>query len=222
MDLTIEVQTVNQRAYDRLCDLILSGEIEIGVRLDERNLAEKLGISRTPVREAIARLANEGVVEYRPYQGNFVRSFTLQQVHDLFEVREALESLSATLAAAQMTDADLTALEKIIERCHDALDAGNLEKFERMDQEFHKAIARASKNEILIHSLDRLGVQIQLARHAANRSPELPTKTKRERELILAALRKKNGERAGKLMRQHIEGTRTALLKELLTTSTNS
>lgn len=213
--LAIEARTVNQLAYDRLRDLVVSGKLSSGERLDERVLAETMGISRTPVRDAISRLANEGVVEHRPYQGAFVRHFSVQQIDDLYRVRKELESLAVLLAAERMTERDLKALEKTVNRCHRALTAGDVPAFERLDQEFHESLARCSGNEALISCLERLSLQIQLARHRANAAPDLPQRTTSERESILEALKARDGARAAQYMRDHIEDVQKALLEQL-------
>jgi DNA-binding GntR family transcriptional regulator len=215
IDMTIPAQTINQRAYDRLCGLILSGHLGFGERLDERVLAERMKISRTPIREAIGRLATEGIVERRPYQGNFVRTFTSEQIKDLYEVRIELESLAVHLAVARATPADVDELADTIRRCHAAFDADDRIAFEKLDQEFHESIARFSRNETLIDCLENLRLQVQLARHYANDAPDLPQRTIGERNAVLQAFRDKDGETGARHMREHIEHARAAVSTQL-------
>lgn len=215
MNLTLEVQTVNQRAYERLCGLILSGQLAYGSRLDERVLAERLGISRTPIREAIAKLGNEGIVEYRPYQGSYVRTFSPAQVEDLFEVRKELEALAVGRATKNAVAEDFERIQDAIDRCHAALDDGNLALFEEMDQLFHQLIARLSGNQTLIDCLERLGIQIQLARHIANMAPNLPERTQEDRNQILELMRQGDGKAASRMMRRHIDQARRSVLQQI-------
>lgn len=207
--------TLNERIYRRLRELVLSGDAPAGVRLDENSLAERLGVSRTPLREAIGKLVKDGLVEYRPYQGNFVKKFTIEQVRELFEVREALEGLAARLAVHRLSDARLATLTAILDEVDAALRDDDMEAYALTDRRFHQAIAEYSGNHMLIEFLERLGDQIQVARLKANRDPDVVKRTAHERPQILAALRARDGEQAARLMEQHIEGVKVALLAQL-------
>jgi DNA-binding GntR family transcriptional regulator len=214
-DFVVGARTVNHLAYDRLSAMILTGMLRPGVRLDERLLAERMGISRTPLRGAIGQLASDGLVEHRPYQGNFVRTFTSKQIEDLYTVRKNLEGLAIRLAAPKLPGAGLDELRQTIDRCRKALDQGDIEEFEQTDRDFHAIILRFSENETLVESLKRLGLRIQLLRHMANRVPHLPEVTVNEREVILQALERGDVEGAVVGMDQHIEGAQRAVLNQI-------
>lgn len=214
-DLAIEARTVNQRAYERLCDVLVTGACSPGERLDERTLAVRMGISRTPLREAVGRLVNEGVVEHRPYQGNFVRTFTPNQVFDLYEVRKELESLAVRWAAVKIGPAEIEQLREIVDACHAALDAGDLVEFEAADHRFHTALAEFSENETLISCLARLNLHIQLVRHLANQEAELRKHTKVHREGIVKSLAEGDIDEAASLMRAHIEEVQSTVVDQL-------
>jgi len=214
-DLTVGARTVNELAYERLSGLIFSGALGLGERLDERFLAERMGISRTPLREAIAQLASNGIVERRPYQGNFVRTFTLKQIHDLYEVRKELEALAVRLAAPRLQDEGLRELAETVARCRLALDENDTEAFEQTDRDFHATILRYSDNEALIAALARLSLHIQLLRHLANREPSLPEHTMHEREAILDAFTRGETETAIAIMREHIDGAHSAAISQM-------
>lgn len=215
LDIEIPTQTVNQRAYDRLCELILSGHLQFGERLDERILAERMKISRTPIREAIGRLATEGIVERRPYQGNFVRTFTSTQIRDLYEVRKELEGLAVRLAVERATKQEVKELAEIVRRCHAAFDRDDRSAFEKLDQKFHEHIARISRNETLIDCLENLRLQVQLVRHYANDAPDVAQRTIGERNSVLQAFVDRDAEAAARHMREHIEGARAAVSMQL-------
>lgn len=215
VNIEIPTQTVNQRAYERLCDLILSGRLRYGERLDERILAERMKISRTPIREAIGRLATEGIVERRPYQGNFVRTFTAAQIRDLYEVRKELEGLAVRLAVERASEDEVRQLSDVIKRCHAAFKRNDLIEFEKLDQDFHEHIARISRNETLIDCLENLRLQVQLARHYANETPNAARRTLNERNAVLRAFRDRDPEAAAHHMREHIEGARQAVSTRL-------
>lgn len=214
-DLTIGARTVNQLAHERLSALIFAGVLSSGERLDERLLAERMGISRTPLREAIGQLANAGIVEHRPYQGNFVRTFTRKQVHDLYEVRIALEVLAVRLAASNLPGDGLAELADTVTRCRRALDENDIEAFEETDRDFHATILKFARNETLADSLKRLGLHIQLVRHLANREPDLPEHTMHEREAIVAAFERGDTDAAVETMKAHIRGVQDAVVSQL-------
>lgn len=213
--LNIEARTVNQRAFERLRTLILDGDLSLGERLDERQLAERMGISRTPLREAIGRLANERIVEHRPYQGNFVRTFTRSQVSDLFEVRKELEGMAARLAAPSVHEPEVLELNAIVDRARTALARDDFVEFEHADREFHSAIIRMSNNETLVEILGTLDLHIQLVRHLANQAPSLPELTMDDRALIVEAFKNGKGEVAAEHMRHHIQSVHDTVVAQL-------
>jgi DNA-binding GntR family transcriptional regulator len=207
--------TLNHSIYERLREMIATGTLVTGARIDERAISGQLGVSRTPLREAIAKLAKEGLIEQRPYRGNFVRAFSPKQVNDLYETRMVLEGLSARRAVANLTDEGLAELTGILDDIQHALAQADIVAFSAADQRFHSTIARLSGNETVIESLERLRAQVQLVRLAANRDPDLVERTARERPAILAALRDRDADRAARLMEEHIDGVRRTVLKQL-------
>lgn len=207
--------TLNHSIYETLRQMIADGTLVTGSRIDERAISEQLGVSRTPLREAIAKLAKEGLVEQRPYRGNFVRAFSRKQVDDLYETRMVLEGLAARRAVANLTDEALAELTAILDDIQEALSRLDMEAFSAADQRFHATIAHLSGNETVIESLERLRAQVQLVRMAANRDPGLVERTARERPEILAALRDRDADRAGRLMEEHIDGVRQTVLRQL-------
>jgi len=208
--------TLNQRIYDRMRELVESGAISPGARLDERALADDLGVSRTPLREAIGKLVEDGLVEHRAYCGNFVRTLTVKQVNDLYVVREALEGLAVRLAVPKLSENHVLTIRRILDDTFDALERGDMAGYSIADQSFHDTLARLSENEPLIEALGRLRRQIQLVRALANRDPDVVKRTAFERPQILAALELRDAERAARLMEEHIDGVRRAVVTHLV------
>ena len=211
----LERSTLNERVYQRIRDAVLAGELSPRAHLDEQALANDMGVSRTPIREAIGKLITEGLVEYHPYQGSFVRSFTAQQVNDLYEVRKALESLAMRLAVPQLTEMQVLELRAILDDINDAHERGDLIAYGGADRRFHNTIAAYSGNKTLVESLDRLGLQIQLVRTAANHDPEVVERTAHQRPEIIAALEARDARRAARLMEAHIEDVRRSVVAEI-------
>lgn len=207
--------TLNQQAYKQLLSLMLSGELSPGTQLDERVLSNDMGISRTPIRGAIAQLVREGLVEYFPYRGNFVRTWSKKEIEDLFRVRIALEVLAIRLAIPKLSNEDIDHIRTILKSVESALAEGDLEAFGEADRKFHTFISRKTDNQTLIEMLERMAIQIQMIRTFANQDPDVVTRTRRERPLILAALEARDADQAAQLMEQHINGVREAVLARL-------
>lgn len=207
--------TLNQQVYNRLQRLLLRGELTPGSQLDERALADQMGVSRTPLREAIGQLVKEGIIEYRPYRGNFVRTFSAKEVDDLFQVRIPLESLAMRLAIPKLSQEDIGHIRAILDEVSAALERGDMDGYAAADRHFHSTIVRITGNQPLLEALDRLGMQIQLVRTLANKDPEVGARTERERPLILAALEARDADEAARLMEAHVDGVRRAVVAQI-------
>jgi DNA-binding GntR family transcriptional regulator len=211
----VQHKTLHQRVYEALLGLIGAGTLAPGDQLDEQSLSARLGVSRTPLRAAIARLAQEGLVVSLPYRGTFVRQFTVEEIDGLYEVRAALEALAARKAAQRLTADELGTISAILDECQASLEGGDVEAYGQADARFHRALAEASGNPTLVETLDGLRLRIHLFRDLANRDPGLRERAERERELIVDALARRDGEAAGELLRQHIDHIRRTVLHQL-------
>lgn len=213
---TMRHRTLNHHVYERLRQLVESGALLPGARLDERALADEMGVSRTPLREAIGKLVEDGLVEHRAYRGNFVRTLTVKQVNDLYLVRAALEGLAVRLAVPRLSEDHVLTVRRVLDDTFAALERGDMAAYSSADQAFHDTLARLSENEPLIAALGRLRRQIQLVRVLANRDPEVVKRTAFERPQILAALEVRDAARAAQLMEEHIDGVRRAVITQLV------
>ena len=211
----LEHSPLNERVYRRIRDSVLAGSFTPGSRLDEQSLADDLGVSRTPIREAIGKLTKEGLVEHRPYQGNFIRAFSAKQVNDLYEVRATLEALAVRLAVPHLTDAQVEEFRVILDAGQDALDRDDLGGYGAADRRFHGMIAALSGNETLVESLSRLALQIQIVRAAANQDPAVVRETAHQRAEIVAAFRTRDVAAAERLLTEHIDGVRRAVVAQI-------
>lgn len=207
--------TLRNRTYETLLGLIISGELPPGSSIDERALTERLGVSRTPLREAIAVLAREGLVDIRPYRGFSVHLPTRKEIDDLYQLRRVLESFGVRLAVENISNADIARLEKTLDAAVAALEANDLDAYGMHDAEFHGSLAELSRNEPLIDTLERLAQRIQMGRTAANRNAHFAHDAAAERDAILAALRARDGDRAAQLMDAHIAHVQRAVREEM-------
>jgi DNA-binding GntR family transcriptional regulator len=199
----IESNSVAMLAYDQIRALILSGGMAPGTRLSQLDLADRLGISRTPVREALRRLAGEGLVDALPQRGFRVADLGLEAVMRRLEVRLLLEPGVARLAAERARSDDISALQDAIARENDATGSEAIHDASRL---FHLGLARATQNEDIVSTLDSLWIvevgRRLLARRAGE--PDWKRGDVREHEAILAAVQARDAERAERLVRAHI------------------
>jgi DNA-binding GntR family transcriptional regulator len=195
--------------------MIVEGELSVGERLHDANLASVLNVSRTPIREALKLLANEGLVELLPGRGARVSAFSLDDVSDLFEVIAGLERHGCELAAERMTARDLEALLRMHERMARFHAAGKRHDYFKLNNELHVAIVAASKNAILQATHASLILRARRARYAALASRARWFEAMAEHESLMQAFVARDGRRAGEIMQQHDRRTAASILEAL-------
>jgi DNA-binding GntR family transcriptional regulator len=204
------VDLAADRAYLAIRDLIVSLELAPGAVIDERALMQRLGIGRTPVREALRRLAQEQLVEVFPRRGMFVTNVDVRDLARISEVREALEPEAARLAAERATEAErdeLTDLSNEIGTGSDLMD---------LDERVHRAIYRAAHNDLMETTLGQYYVlALRIWMIALDRAHELEEAVEAHRDLLLA-ISLGNGDRAADLMRAHVENSEQAMHRVLV------
>jgi len=206
------VPSLADKAYQEIRGLIVSLELAPGAVIDERALIERLGIGRTPVREALRRLAQERLVEVYPRRGMFVTGVDVRELARLSEVREVLEPEAARLAAERATDSDKEALGALLEE----LDAGASELME-LDERIHRAVYRAAHNDLLEATLEQYYVlALRIWSIALDRAHELEEAVEAHRAL-LEAIQAGDGDRAADTMRAHVQDFEQAMHRVLLT-----
>jgi len=211
----LDKQPMRQEVYNRLMEAIIAGELAIGTHLDEKEISEWLGVSRTPLREAINRLTQEGLVTEFPYKGNFVRKFTANEVRELYEVRKTLEVMAIRLAVSRMNADQALDISNVVHLAADAQEADDMVGFGNHDAQFHDKIAVYSGNRMLYQMLKSLGSQIKMIRQMANQNETVVKRTQFEREQILQAISDRNEELAAKFMDEHIENVMNDVIHSL-------
>jgi DNA-binding GntR family transcriptional regulator len=204
--------TLRERIYEELVRMIVSGDLPSGAPIDERMLVEKLAVSRTPFREAIGTLEKEGLVEIRPYRGFFVRSFSRQEINDVYELRKRLECFAVELAVPRFSEQHLKTIGRLLDDAVEALQTRDMEAYAAHDRAFHELIAEVSGNHALIETLSRLSLQIQICRVIANESREFAERAAVERDRLLAAFRARDVASAVRLMDEHISDVQASVL----------
>jgi DNA-binding GntR family transcriptional regulator len=211
--------TKSDLAYTRVRALIVSGELAPGSVLPQASLAQTIGISTTPLREALRRLKQEGLVELDAHRDARVRPLDADEARDLLELRRSLDPLAAALAAERRTAADVADVRAALdglEALSTTPSAAQLESHHR----FHAAIHRASHNALLAQTLDGLWVRSdRYRRHGleTGRSDEERDARATEHRLLFEAVRDGDRESAAELMRRHVETSLGARSLERLT-----
>jgi DNA-binding GntR family transcriptional regulator len=192
--------------------LIVSGELPSGGWVDEKQVIDRLRVSRTPFREAIGILAKGGLVEIKPYRGFFVRSFSRNETTDLYELYKRLECFAVELAVPQMSDRDIRRVENILTEAVVALQRGDMSTYAIRDREFYEAIAEQSGNSALIEALARFALQIQLCGTVTNVSQEFAERAAHGSDDIIQAFKARDIPRAAFLVRAQIGNVQETIL----------
>jgi DNA-binding GntR family transcriptional regulator len=211
---SLDHRTLWQRVHEHLREEIISGRVVPGTELHEAALARSLGVSRGPIREALGRLATEGLVAIRPRRGAVVRALSNEEFIEAYQVREALEMMAVRLAVPRLTAEDQVAMERLIEEMASRGEAEDVQGFFEANTEFHQRFFEVAGNQMLSELYRQLRGQID--RHRL-RSLELRGNLRRsveEHRAILSAARMGDVERAVQLASDHIRVPQIQLLVE--------
>lgn len=209
------IQPLREVVFETLRQAIIDGVLRPGERLMEVQLAEEMGVSRTPVREAIRKLELEGFVIMVPRKGAYVADFSVKDIADVFEIRAALEGLAAGLAAERITDAELENLERALVRVGECVQTGDIEALVAADTEFHDILYRASRNQRLAQIISNLREQIQRYRKVSLAHPGRSRNTIEEHKKIVEAVADRNAALAESLAQDHIENAENSMMEAL-------
>ena len=191
--------------FNTLRQAILRGELKPGERLMEIQLANKLGVSRTPIREALRKLELEGLVNMVPRKGAEVADITEKSLRDVLEVRKALEELSVQLACEKITEEEIEELKRVAERFKDTLHDQDVTKIAEADVAFHDVIYTATDNQKLILLLNNLREQMYRYRVEYLKKEEAYPQLIAEHEELIDNISKRNKEEATRIMCEHID-----------------
>ena len=191
--------------FNTLRQAILRGELKPGERLMEIQLANKLGVSRTPIREAIRKLELEGLVLMIPRRGAEVAEITEKSLRDVLEVRRALEELAVALACDRITEEEVESLKEAAKEFEQALKGGDVTEYAEADVKFHDIIYFATQNQRLIQLLYNLREQMYRYRVEYLKRKEMHSILLEEHEYIIQCIEKREKEHAKKAIGTHIE-----------------
>lgn len=201
--------------FETLRNAIIKQILKPGERLMEIQLADELGVSRTPVREAIRKLELEGLVVMVPRRGAYVAGISMRDIHEVFQVRGALEALAAGLAAERITPEELEDMERQLVKEAEETEANNLRSIVEIDTSFHDIMYKAARNQKLIQMVNNLQEQLQRFRSASLARPGRSKTALDEHKKIVEALAARDNKLAEQLAIEHIENAENAMILSL-------
>jgi DNA-binding GntR family transcriptional regulator len=212
-----EDQSLHDEILTRLRDHIVEGNIPDGGRVPERQLCEMLGISRTPLREALKVLASEGLVELMPNRGARVRQLNERDLEELFDVMGGLEGLAGRLACENITETEIAEIERLHYEMYGFYLHRDMHGYFRLNQLIHQRILEASRNATLLSAYASFAGRIRRVRYSANfaRKRDRWGEAMREHEAILDALRRRAGSELSDILFKHLRNKRTAAIEHL-------
>jgi len=207
----IDSGLLSDRIRNALTDAITSGEIPAGTSLDEQNLAQRYGASRTPVREALRQLAASGLVEVRPRRGVVVARLTPERIADMFETTAEIEAMCARLATYRMTPLERGRLMDLQEDSAAAVEAGDVDAYDRLNRAFHESLYAATHNSFMAEQALAIRERLAAFRRTQLRHGDRIRRSRDEHGEILAAIAEGDGELAARRMRAHMLRAAAAL-----------
>jgi DNA-binding GntR family transcriptional regulator len=206
---------IDEQVYKVLAEQIISGALAPGTKITEQEIASRLGVSRTPIREAIKALARDDLIEMLPRRAMYVRKLSPEDVAEIYEVRSVLEALAAKLATARFPQPEIARLRAQAESCVQDLDKGHMDTFLQLDAKLHSLILEYSGNKRLQKLLGSLNDLIHYLRAQGARQPARARQALTEHGRILDALESRDPERAEAAMREHVRITISRTLEDI-------
>ena len=208
-------QPLREVVCETLRDAIRKGVLKPGERLMEIQLAEELGVSRTPVREAIRKLELEGYVIMMPRRGTYVANLSIRDVNEVFEIRTSLDSLASGLAAERITDDELERLQRLLVIIGGYVEANDMDKIVETDTEFHDLLYQASRNTRLVGIIFNLREQLTRFRTTSMSFPGRLKATLEEHRRIVEAIAQGDVKEAQQAAEDHMEKSEQTLLASM-------
>lgn len=197
---------MKERAYESLKNWIIYSKLKPGTPLNERELSEKLGISRTPLRENLQRLSYQRLIVSHPRKGIFVAPIDYDMIKSIFEVRMPLEKTAAAICARLAREEDIEALQKVIANSYQAQKEGDYENLIRLDQTFHEKIGEISRNEVLKEILEDLHNVCLRFWYIYQETVRCSYPSVETLEKVVKAIQNRDSEKAAILLGEHVMG----------------
>ncbi|MCK4507865.1 MAG: GntR family transcriptional regulator [Desulfuromonadales bacterium] len=194
-------QTLREKILETIRDAILKGSLKPGERVSEPDLAERFGISRTPIREAFRQLESEGYLEVVPRKGAVVASLSERDIEEFYAIKIILEGFAARMAAEKLTEKEIERLESINTRLHKIAEEGDVKTFFRVHNEFHEVFIKAAGNDKLSEMINQLVMKFKRLRLASLSQPGRMVVSIEDHHDMIQAFKDHDGNRADNLVR---------------------
>jgi DNA-binding GntR family transcriptional regulator len=211
----VQTQSLTSVIYDQLEDMILTGRLKPGERINESKLAAQLEVSRAPIREACRQLEKHGMVQIIARRGTFVANIAVSEVKELYDIRASLDALAAENAAVLRTPEDLDELSNILKNMQEAIEADDAKKYFAANIAFHRTIVRISGNRNLESLIEGIYNKASLCRKTNLSPSERMSVSYRQHKYIFKAIEAGNPMEASTQMKHHVIEARDALLNTL-------
>jgi DNA-binding GntR family transcriptional regulator len=199
--------TLHDAVLNQIRDMIIEGQLMPGTRINEGQVGASLGVSRTPLREAIKTLASEGLVEIVPAKGAIVRRFTALDIREILEVLKVLEQAAAGLACARASGAQIKKIVAMHKRMLGLYAARDRLSYFKLNQNIHSAIVLAAGNAVLAQTHETLQAQIKRIRFIGNETPDRWAAAVSEHEAMIEALMARDATRLADVLGRHLDMT---------------
>lgn len=206
---------LRELVLEAIREAIINGNLKPRERLMEIQMAEELGVSRTPIREALRKLELEGFIVMVPRKGAYVADISTKDIADVFEIRASLEGLAAALAAERVTEEELEFMERCLVIKAEAIATADFEKLVDIDTKFHEAIYKASRNERLVTIVNNLREQIQRLRTTSLSVPGRMYQSLKEHRAIVEAIQSRDISLARQVAQDHIENAENVMMESI-------
>jgi DNA-binding GntR family transcriptional regulator len=213
--ISIPRASLHEQVAQRLRQMLVEGRIAPGAKLNERELAELLNVSRTPLREAIKMLAAEGLVELLPNRGAIALSLGEADVLNTFEVMAGLEGMAGELAAQRITPEELAEIQAMQFEMMAAYTRRDLSAYYTINARIHEAISAAAKNPVLATVYHQVNARLQALRFRSNQDGEKWQRAMKEHEKMIEALSARDGAAMRDVLQQHLRNKRDVVLEQL-------
>jgi len=208
-----ENRPIREIAYEQLKYAIITGQIPAGSRIVETAYADKLHISRTPLREALQKLERDGLVEYVLHRGVIVRAFTISDIEEIFAIRNAMMMLLLPSVVENATEEDIDRLQKIVDEMQDAVDHDDMEKTAQLNREFHGGLEKLSDKRRIMRVIDSQEEYIMRFSAVSIAALERRRVVNQEHYQMVEMLRNKDLEGLIELNKRHLEESKNACLR---------
>jgi len=212
---SLKKENLSNQVFEQVKEIIVRGEIPAGKRMIESEIAASMGISRTPVREAVHKLEAEGLLKPLPRGGYVVRGLSLPDIEETFEIRSILESFAAYLAANRHSSKEILPLEKKMEEFQRYLDRDDLKELTRINTEFHELLYALSRSQRLIKMINDLRDEIYFLRKIILNSVDMARLSNKDHREIIKAIKRRGAKKVEKLVRDHILRGKEFVINEI-------